>query len=158
MPFLGNPRDPSQSEVLLAGQIAKFAESFHARGALPPPFHDRVAAVTRGLLIRGVRAQVATAARELHVSGRTLRRRLADEQTTFKAGRDGVLWEVVEALLSNRMLTVEAVTLSVGFADVAAFSNAFKRWAGTSPTEYRERLVARASGARRTHRAPRARP
>src|SRR5262249_26185786 len=118
----------------------------------------RVAAVTRGLLIRGVRAQVATAARELHVSGRTLRRRLADEQTTFKAGRDGVLWEVVEALLSNRMLTVEAVALSVGFADVAAFSNAFKRWAGTSPTEYRERLVARASGARRTHRAPRARP
>jgi AraC-like DNA-binding protein len=146
---LGNP--------LIADQIAQFAESLRARKALPATFHDRVAAVTRGLLIRGVRADSTTAARELHVSERTLRRRLADEQTTFKAVRDGVLWEVVEALLSNRALKVEAVALSVGFADVAAFSNAFKRWAGTSPTQYRERLVARASGARRTRRAPRAR-
>jgi len=147
---LGNP--------LIAGQIAKFAESLRPRGALPATFHERVAAVTRGFLARGVRADRATAARELHVGERTMRRRLADEQTTFKAVRDAVLWEVVEALLSNRLLTVEAVALSVGFADVAAFSNAFKRWAGTSPTQYRQRLVARASGARRTRRAPRARP
>lgn len=141
---LGNP--------LIAGQIAKFAESLRARGALPATFHDRVAAVTRGLLIRGVRARGAIAARELHLSARTLRRRLADERTTFKAVRDGVLWEVAEALLSNPALTVEAVALSVGFADVAAFSNAFKRWAGISATQYRERLAARAGGARRKHR------
>ena len=131
---LGNP--------LIAGQIARSLESFRSRGTRPAIFRERVAAVTRELLMRGVRADRATAARELFVSERTMRRRLADEQTTFKAVRDAVLWETVEALLSNRVLKVEAVALSVGFADVAAFSSAFKRWAGTSPTRYRERLVA----------------
>ena len=132
--YLGNP--------VIAAQIARFLESHRSRETRPAIFRDRVAAVTRELLTRGVRADRATAARELFVSERTMRRRLADEQTTFKAVRDAVLWETVEALLSNRVLKVEAVALSVGFADVAAFSNAFKRWAGTSPTHYRERLVA----------------
>jgi transcriptional regulator GlxA family with amidase domain len=49
----------------------------------------------------------------------------------------------VTALLANPNLTVEAVALSVGFGDVAAFSNAFKRWAGYAPTTYRERFAAR---------------
>ena len=131
---LGNP--------LIAGQIAKSLESLRSPGTRPASFRERVAAVTRELLTRGVRADRATAACELFVSERTMRRRLADEQTTFKAVRDAVLWETVEALLSNRVLKVEAVALCVGFADVAAFSSAFKRWAGTSPTRYRERLVA----------------
>lgn len=131
---LGNP--------VIAGQIARVLESLRSRGTGQAIFRERVAAVTRELLTRGVRADRATAARELFVSERTMRRRLADEQTTFKAVRDAVLWETVEALLSNRVLKVEAVALSVGFADVAAFSSAFKRWAGTSPTQYRERLVA----------------
>ena len=57
-----------------------------------------------------------------------------------RAVRDTVLREVVEALLGNPSLTVEAVALSVGFGDVAALSKAFKRWAGRSPASFRAGL------------------
>jgi transcriptional regulator GlxA family with amidase domain len=43
------------------------------------------------------------------------------------------------ALLANPSLKVEVVALSTGFADVAAFSKAFKRWTGRSATQYRDR-------------------
>jgi AraC-like DNA-binding protein len=35
------------------------------------------------------------------------------------------------------MLNVKTVASSVGFADTAAFSKAFTRWTGVTPTEYR---------------------
>jgi transcriptional regulator GlxA family with amidase domain len=42
--------------------------------------------------------------------------------------------------LANRALKVEAVATIVGYAEVAAFSKAFARWSGHSPSRYRERL------------------
>jgi transcriptional regulator GlxA family with amidase domain len=68
---------------------------------------------------------------------RTLQRRLADERTNFRALRDAVLWEAAEVLLSNPSLKIEAVALSVGFSNVAAFSKAFQRSKGYRPTRYR---------------------
>jgi AraC-like DNA-binding protein len=43
-------------------------------------------------------------------------------------------------LLSNPSLKIESIAVSVGFPDVAAFSKAFRRWKGCSPTRYRETL------------------
>ncbi len=126
---------------LIAAQIEKFALAFAAQAAPAATFRQGVADATRALLAEGRRADRATVARQLRVSWRTMQRRLAEERTSFKAVRDTVLWEVVTALLSNRLLKVEAVALSVGFGDVAAFSKAFKRWAGCSATAYRVRLT-----------------
>jgi AraC-like DNA-binding protein len=134
---------------LAAAAIVKFIESLRREVPLPATFRGRVEVITRRMLARGVRADRAAVARELHVSDRTLRARLQDEGTTFRAVRDGVLWEVVDTLLANPNLTVEAVALSVGFGDVAAFSNAFKRRAGCSPTTYRERVAGRSDPIRR---------
>jgi AraC-like DNA-binding protein len=54
--------------------------------------------------------------------------------------RDATLWKAVEVLLSNPSLKTESIALSVGFSDVAAFSKAFLRWKGCSPTRYQEML------------------
>lgn len=126
---------------LIAEQIEKFAAALLPRVAPPAALSERVAAVVRVLLAGGVRATRAAVARRLGMSDRTLERGLEDERTTFRAIRDAALWEVVEALLSNPALKVETVALNVGFANVAAFSKAFKRWAGCSATQYRERLI-----------------
>ena len=82
-------------------------------------------------------------ARRLGTTSRTLQRKLTEEGTNFRALRDGILWEAVEVLLSNPSLKIEAIALSVGFSDVAAFSEAFRRWKGYPPTRYRATLASR---------------
>lgn len=140
-------RSPPLANPLIAEQIEGFAAALLARGSPTAPLRARVVDATRRLLANGVRADRAGIARQLGMSERTLRRGLEEEKTTFKELRDAVLWEVVEALLSNPSLKIEAVALSTGFGDLAAFSKAFKRWAGCTPTTWRRRLIARSSHA-----------
>ena len=90
----------------------------------------------------GVRPHRAVVARRLGMSQRSLQRGLEAEQTTFRAVQDSVLWELVQALLSNPALKLDAVARSVGFGDQAAFSKAFRRWKGCTPARYRAQLAA----------------
>jgi AraC-like DNA-binding protein len=126
---------------LIAEQIEKFAAALLSRMAAPTTVSGRVADVLRSTFASGVRADRTTVARRLGMSDRTLQRSLESERTTFRSLRDDVLWGMVEALLSNPALKVEAVALSAGFGEVAAFSRAFKRRTGSSPTQYRRRLA-----------------
>jgi len=126
----------------IAEQIEKFAAATEACVLPLPTLREQLAAQTRAMLAAGLRADRVSAARRLGISDRTLRRALESESTTFRAVRDGVLREVAEALLSSPTLKIEAVALSMGFADVAAFSKAFKRWAGCSPSDFRAQRTA----------------
>lgn len=120
-------------------QIEKFTAVLFARISSKSA-RDRVADATRALLGRGLRADRASVAKQLGVSGRTLQRQLEEESVTFTAVHDGVRAELARALLTNRALKVEAIAQSVGFAEVASFSRAFTRWLGYSPSRYRDRL------------------
>jgi AraC-like DNA-binding protein len=130
---------------LISEQIEKFTAAVLAQVTPRSTFRGRVTDVVRSLLVEGRRADRAIVARRLHVSQRTLQRRLEEERTSFTAVRDDVLWETVDALMSNRELKIESVALSVGFRELAAFSKAFKRHAGCSPSRFRERLAAQAA-------------
>lgn len=72
-------------------------------------------------------------ARTLRVSSRTLRRRLADEDASFR----GVLDEVRVALAEKWLLagdrSITAIGLELGYTDAANFTRAFRRLRGTSP-------------------------
>ncbi len=120
-------------------QIEKFTEALFARIDVHSA-RDRVAAATRSLLGRGLRADRHAVAKQLGVSERTLQRQLEGESATFTAVHDSVRAEIAQALLTNRALKVEAIAQSVGFAEVASFSKAFTRWLGYSPSRYREHL------------------
>jgi len=132
------PRFPNRS---IAEQIEKFAAALSARIAARATISERAEQATRALLASGVRGNSASVARRLGTTSRTLQRKLAEEGTNFRALRDGILWEAVEVLLSNPSLKIEAIALSVGFSDVAAFSKAFRRWKGYPPTRHREKLT-----------------
>jgi AraC-like DNA-binding protein len=80
-------------------------------------------------------------ARRLGISQRSLQRGLEAEGTTFRTVQESVLRELVEALLSNPTLKLDAVAHSVGFGDQAAFSKAFRRWTGCTPARYRAQLA-----------------
>jgi AraC-like DNA-binding protein len=76
-------------------------------------------------------------ARALGLSSRTLKRRLADEGTDFSTILDDQRRQRALLLLRSADLSVEDVAARVGYSDVANFTRAFRRWAGTTPTAYR---------------------
>lgn len=113
-----------------------------AVAATPVRFDERVEQATRGLLVQGRPASEAEVARRLHVSVRSLQRRLGGESTSFRQVRDRVLLGLVEAQLWNPALSIKAIALGLGFADVAALSKAFRRWTGQAPSTWRARIFA----------------
>lgn len=75
-------------------------------------------------------------ARELNLSTRTLRRRLEDEGTSFRALLDEVREALAEELLRNGAVPVEDVAFRLGYAEASSFIHAFKRWKGVTPVAY----------------------
>lgn len=75
-------------------------------------------------------------AAELDMHPRTLRRRLAEEGTSFRALLDEARSALAVDLLCNVGLTVEEVSKRLGYTDPSTFSHAFKRWHGIPPSGY----------------------
>lgn len=74
----------------------------------------------------------------LGLSVRTLKRRLAEEGTTFSAVLDEQKAARARTMLESHDTTIDAVASSVGYSDVANFTRAFRRWTGTTPASYRK--------------------
>ena len=77
-------------------------------------------------------------ARKLAVSPRTLQRKLQEEGTTFQAVLDGVRKELAEDYIRSGEYDLQTITYLTGFANPPAFSRAYKKWTGRSPSEDRE--------------------
>jgi AraC-like DNA-binding protein len=83
------------------------------------------------------RARVEAVARTLGMSQRTLARRLSAEGLTFMEVLDSMRTDLALHYLRNATLSVSQVAWLLGFQEVGAFTNAFKRWAGLSPSRFR---------------------
>jgi AraC-like DNA-binding protein len=73
----------------------------------------------------------------MNLTPRTLRRRLADEGTTFSEVFDHVRRDLAEKYLSAGDFTVEDIAELLGFTDASNFRNSFKRWTGKVPSEFK---------------------
>jgi AraC-like DNA-binding protein len=76
-------------------------------------------------------------ARLMNTSERTLKRRLHDEGTTFRALLAESRGAMAEALLREGELALGEIAERLGFADLSTFSQAFKRWYGVAPSTFR---------------------
>ncbi|HBX55998.1 AraC family transcriptional regulator [Pseudomonas sp. UBA2684] len=79
-------------------------------------------------------------AQALHLSQRTLQRRLQEEGTSFQHLLDDTRRELAEQYLAQPNLTLLEVAYLLGFADPSNFFRAFRRWFDCTPGEYRARL------------------
>ena len=77
-------------------------------------------------------------AASLAMSSRTLRRKLGQENVTFQQLLDGERRRVAEDYLANSDTSIHQVAELCGFQDAQNFSQAFRRWTGASPSEYRK--------------------
>jgi AraC-like DNA-binding protein len=85
-------------------------------------------------------ALVGAIARELGLSQRTLARRLFAEGLTFGAVLQRLKSELAERHLADESLSISEIAWLLGYQDVSAFTHAFKRWTGKTPTAMRREL------------------
>lgn len=102
-----------------------------------PSFRDQVRAVLRRRLGRGV-VDVDSVSRGLHVSARTLQRRLTAEGTRFQRLLDAERHEIAVDQV-RRGKRVREAAKAAGFAESASFCRAFRRWTGRTPEQFRGR-------------------
>jgi len=97
-----------------------------------------ITALVRTKLFResGLFPTLPDVAEELDIHPRTLRRRLAEEGTSFRALLNEARSTLAVDLLRNVGLTVEEVSTRLGYTEVSTFSHAFKRWYGVAPSAY----------------------
>jgi AraC-like DNA-binding protein len=101
------------------------------------PFSDDVRhLITKHLPNDG--APVTAIAHELGITPRTLHRRLASEQTTFRDLADDVRKGLALAHVEQGDLGMSEIAYLLGFSGVQAFHRAFKRWTGKTPGTYRK--------------------
>lgn len=79
-------------------------------------------------------------AQALHLSQRTLQRRLQEEGTSFQTLLDDTRRELAEQYLAQPGMTLLETAYLLGFADPSNFYRAFRRWFDATPSEYRARL------------------
>lgn len=93
-------------------------------------------------------ASIDSAARALGMSERTLQRRLGEEGTSFKDELDATRRDLALSYLDDPRHSISDVAFLVGFAEVSAFSRAFRRWTRRSPTTWRRARPALAAPAK----------
>ncbi|EXI81668.1 MAG: Virulence-regulating protein VirS [Candidatus Accumulibacter appositus] len=89
---------------------------------------------------------LASVAHQLHLSPRTLHRRLEEEGSSFQATKDALRRDLAISSLAKTRQALAQIAAELGFADTAAFYRAFVRWTGMAPAHYRRRLHAAANG------------
>jgi len=75
---------------------------------------------------------------EVNMSERTLRRKLREENTSFRNLVDQLRMDMAIKYLRDTDLTVEAISGSLGFSDAANFRQAFRRWTKAAPHAFRD--------------------
>ena len=101
--------------------------------------HDMVANVRLAIREKtGSFPSIEQMAEKLGMASRTLRRHLRDQGSNYQTLITEARREVAEDYLLNSSLKIQKIAEVCGFSDAQNFSQAFKRWTGQSPTEFRK--------------------
>ncbi|MDB4975451.1 MAG: Transcriptional regulator, AraC family [Myxococcaceae bacterium] len=124
-------RDARLQDVLL-----RYAEGSLESLPQPESVTERVRRFVEEQLASG-NFSLEAAARHLHMSSRTLGRRLSDEGTTFKNLLDEMRKRVALRYVASHDLGLGEVASLAGFTETPSFYRAFRRWTDMTPSRYR---------------------
>lgn len=126
-------RDQSDLDAFLEGAPGKISMLYR---------RDReMARAVRELLAGSLAAapSLRDVARALHVSERTLHRRLHDEGSSFRAIRAALRRDLALARLEKTRQSVAGIAADLGYSEPSAFFRAFQGWTGEAPSAHRRR-------------------
>jgi AraC-like DNA-binding protein len=134
------PQANDQTVALCAAQCEALVARRRQRSGISQQVRERL------VRLGGVDAGMDEIARQLTLSTRTLRRRLTEAGTSYRALVDEVRQTLAEELLDTGVLSVEDVAYRLGYAEASSFIHAFKRWTGMTPAAFARRFRAARRG------------
>lgn len=127
-------RDEAALAAFLVGAPGRLTTLYRRDREMVQRVRDRLrAALPKSLTL-------ARVAQSLHLSPRTLHRRLEDEGSSFQAIKDALRRDQAISRLAKTRDPLAQVAADLGYADASAFYRAFVGWTGEAPTHYRKRL------------------
>ena len=95
---------------------------------------------TVGFLMNGYSESdlVARLKADLDFTSRTLRRKLNAEGSSYQQILSAVRYQLAREYLSTSSLPLEEISVLLGYSSPGNFTNAFKRWHGSSPRRFRQ--------------------
>jgi AraC-like DNA-binding protein len=112
-------------------------EQLRSQEASDATLADRV--LTHLGLFSGHFPSAEDVAKSFGMSERSLRRQLSEDGRCFRDLLAEARYAKARHLLKSSSLPIEDVAAQIGYAESAAFIHAFRRWAGQTPREFRER-------------------
>ena len=76
-------------------------------------------------------------AHDLHMSRRSLQRRLAEADASYQSLVDDTRRDMALRYIRDPAMSATDITFLLGYSQQSVFTRAFRRWTGVSPSEYR---------------------
>jgi AraC-like DNA-binding protein len=95
--------------------------------------------------LTGQRPTIDDIADTLHISSRTLQRRLQEEGSSFQKVLDEARHQLARRYLNNSVLELNEAAYLLGYEDGNSFVRAFRGWEGVPPARWREQQRALAA-------------
>jgi len=95
--------------------------------------------------LTGQRPTIEDVANALHISSRTIQRRLQDEGSCFQRVLEDARRQLARHYLNNSVLELNEAAYLLGYEDSNSFVRAFRTWEGVPPARWREEQRARAA-------------
>ena len=95
--------------------------------------------------LAGRRPNIEDIADALHISSRTLQRRLQDEGASFQRVLEEARHQLARRYLNNSVLELNEAAYLLGYEDSSSFVRAFRTWEGIPPARWREEQRAKAA-------------
>lgn len=120
-----------QLKKILQKTLAELEDKFDDNLAL------QVEHLIHGSLISG-KCSAESIASFLGVHRRTMYRQLKEQGTSYTDILNRTRMDIAVNMLKQSSLSITKISLMLGYAELSAFSRAFKGWTGSSPIEYRD--------------------
>ncbi len=133
----------TRNAELLAMLAPQFDEELKQEN-IDEDFADRVRVAIQQKLT-GQRPTIEEIADALHISSRTLQRRLQEEGLSFQLVLEEARHQLARHYLNNSVLELNEAAYLLGYGDANSFVRAFRTWEGVPPGQWREQQRERAA-------------
>lgn len=120
-----------QAQAMLEKRLDKFNSSLLFSERVYSLMYQSPELLTAGL------EEVAS---HFNMTGRTLQRRLQQEELNFQQVVDRARFKRACDLLHDPASSIEQISDALGFSDRRSFTRSFSRWSGLTPSQYRKMM------------------